>query len=240
VRGLFVTGTDTEVGKTVVACAIAATLASNGERVATFKPAVTGLTEPQGVLPDHELLRRSAGSGQAAEAVSPYRFGPAVSPHFAAELAGIEIAPGHLVAGAEAAAANADVLVVEGVGGLLVPLSGGYLVRDFAAELGFPLVVVARPGLGTINHTLMTIECARAAGLEVAAVVLSPWRRFPRAIQRSNRRAIEMLGDVETFGLPKVEIADGVGPVRAIPAGRWVGQASTAAGLHPTQRTPAG
>jgi dethiobiotin synthetase len=224
VRGVFVTGTDTEVGKTVVACAIAATVASRGEHVAVFKPAVTGLTEAQGVLPDHELLRRSADSPQSAEAVSPYRFGPAVSPHLAADLAGIEISPGHLVAGAEAAAASANVLVVEGVGGLLVPLAREYLVRDFAVELAVPLVIAARPGLGTINHTLMTIECARAAGLGVSAVVLTPWSRFPSAVQRSNRRTIEALGGVETFGLPRVEIARGVGPVRGLPAERWVGE----------------
>jgi dethiobiotin synthetase len=223
-RGVFVTATDTEVGKTVVACAIAATLATGGQRVAAFKPAVTGLTDLDGTMPDHELLRRSADSPQPAEAVSPYRFGPAVSPHLAAELVGIEIAPGHLVAGAEAAAALADVLVVEGVGGLLVPLAGDYLVRDFAAELGLPVVIAARPGLGTINHTLMTIECVRAAGLEVAAVVLTPWRRFPRAIERSNRSTIEALGHIETFGLPKVEVANGVGAVRTLPAARWVGE----------------
>jgi dethiobiotin synthetase len=223
-RGVFVTGTGTEVGKTVVACAIAATLASRGERVATFKPAVTGLSELAGAAPDHQLLRRSAGSGQAAEAVSPYRFGPAVSPHLAAELAGIEIAPSHLVAGAESAAANADALVVEGVGGLLVPLCDRYLVRDFATELALPVVIAAGPGLGTINHTLMTIECAQSAGLYVAAVVLTPWSRFPSAMERSNRATIELLSDVETFGLPHVEAADGFGPVRGLPADRWVGQ----------------
>src|SRR5919198_634353 len=230
-RGVFVTATDTEVGKTVVAGTIAATLAARGERVATFKPVVTGLTELHGVLPDHELLRRSARPPQPAEAVSPYRFGPAVSPHLAADLVGIEIAPGHLVAGAEAAAARADVLVVEGVGGLLVPLCEEYLVRDFAAELALPLVIVARAGLGTINHTLMTIECARAAGLDVRVVVLTPWRRFPRAIERSNRHAIQKLGAVETFGLPKLEIASGVGPVRAIPVEHWVGHAGTESDL---------
>jgi dethiobiotin synthetase len=227
-RGVFVTGTDTEVGKTVVACAIAATLAADGDRVAAFKPAVTGLTELRDGLPDHELLRRSAGSAQAAEAVSPYRFGPAVSPHHAAELAGIEIAPGHLVAGAEAAAAHADALVVEGVGGLMVPLAGRYLVRDFAAELGLPVVIAARPGLGTINHTLLTVECARAAGLQVVAVVLTPWPRFPRGLLASNRRAIEELACIETFGLPKVEVAAGVGAIRVLPARRWIGEARPA------------
>jgi dethiobiotin synthetase len=228
-RGVFVTATDTEVGKTVVACTIAATLAARGERVATFKPAVTGLTELDGTMPDHELLRRSAGSAQPAEAVSPYRFGPAVSPHLAAELAGIEVAPGHLVAGTEASTALADVLVVEGVGGILVPLAPDYLVRDLAAELALPVVIAARPGLGTINHTLMTIECARAAGLDVAAVVLTPWRRFPRAVERSNRSTIEALGHVETFGLPELEIANGLGAVRTLPAERWVGDAARAA-----------
>jgi dethiobiotin synthetase len=223
VRGVFVTGTDTEVGKTVVACAIAATLAANGERVAVFKPAVTGLSDTGGAIPDHELLRRSAGSDQRAEAVSPYRFGPAVSPHLAAEMAGIEIAPGHLVAGAEAAAAHADALVVEGVGGLLVPLTVDYSVRDFAVELALPLVIAARPGLGTISHTLLTIEAARAAGLEVAAVVLTPWPRFPRAMAASNRRTIEAVGRVETFGLPRVEVASGVGALRTLPAARWAG-----------------
>ncbi len=221
-RGVFVTGTDTEVGKTVAACAIAATLVANGERVAAFKPAVTGLTETAAAIPDHDLLRRSAGSDQPAEAVSPYRFGPAVSPHLAAELAGIEIAPGHLVAGAEAAAAHVDALVVEGVGGLLVPLAPDYLVRDFAVELGLPVVIAARPALGTINHTLLTIESARSVGLDVAAVVLTPWRRFPRQLEASNRRTIEALGCVETFGLPKVEIASGVGALRTLPVERWV------------------
>jgi dethiobiotin synthetase len=222
-RGVFVTGTDTEVGKTFVASALAATLAANGERVAAFKPAVTGMSE-QGSLPDHVVLRRSARSQQPAEAVAPYRYGPAVSPHLAAWLEGNEIAPGHLIAAAEAAAAHADVMVVEGVGGLLVPLSSAYLVRDFAAELALPLVVAARPGLGTINHTLMTIECARAAGLEVAAVVLTPWPRSPEEIERSNRQTIETLGDVETFGLPPMDIANGAGAVPALPAERWVSE----------------
>jgi dethiobiotin synthetase len=221
VRGVFVTGTDTEVGKTVVASALAATLAAHGNRVAAFKPAVTGVADSAEAPPDHELLRRAAGSDQPPEAVAPYRFGPAVSPHLAAQLAGNEVAPGHLIAAAEAAAAHADVLVVEGVGGLLVPLSPDYLVRDFAAELRLPLVIAARPGLGTINHTLMTIECARATGLEVAAVVLTPWPRFPQEVERSNRQTIESLADVETFGLPQVEIGVAVSD---LPIKRWVSE----------------
>lgn len=203
--GAFVTGTGTGVGKTVVAAAIARTLAADGERVAVFKPALTGLDDEG--EPDHALLRRAAGSEQSDEEIAPYRYGPPMSPHLAAELASEEIEPGRLLAGARAAAADADVLICEGVGGLLVPLSTGYLVRDFAVDLGLPLVVAASPGIGTINHTLLTIEVARAAGLEVAAVVLTPWPDAPSPIERSNRETIAALGEVEVVSLPHLDLA---------------------------------
>ena len=96
------------------------------------------------------------------------RFGPPVSPHLAAELAGAALEPGGARGRGARAAAAADVVVVEGVGGLLVPLTLGYSVRDLAVDLGLPVVVAARPGLGTINHTLLTLEAARAAGLRRA------------------------------------------------------------------------
>jgi len=204
--GLFVTGTSTEVGKTVVAAAIARTLAGEGKRVAVFKPAVTGLDE--GVETDHELLRRASGSAQGDEEIAPYRYGPPASPHLAAALAGEEIDPGRLRAAAATAAAGAEAIVCEGVGGLLVPLSPTYLVRDLAADLGYPLVVVAAPGLGTINHTLLTIEAARAAGLEVAAVVLNPWPGEPSRIERDNRETIAALAGVEVLTLPEVDLSD--------------------------------
>ncbi len=198
-EGVFVTGTGTEVGKTVVAAALARTLAAEGKRVAVCKPAVTGLDEAG--EPDHALLRRAAGSSQSDEQIAPYRYGPPMSPHLAAELAGEEISRGRLLEAARSAAAGADALVCEGVGGLLVPLSPGYLVRDFAVDLGLPLVAAASPSLGTINHTLLTIEAARAAGLEVAKVVLTPWPEKPSAIEESNRATIASLGgvDVETL-----------------------------------------
>src|SRR3954451_23863207 len=129
-RGVFVTGTDTEVGKSVVAAAICAAAADKGITVAAFKPVVTGLDEPAGDWPrDHELLASAATAGQSPEDVAPYRYGPAVSPHLAAQLAGETAAPARLVATAHEQAARADALVVEGVGGLLVPLANDYLVR---------------------------------------------------------------------------------------------------------------
>jgi len=203
-RGLFVTGTDTEVGKTVVAGAIAAAVRARGERVAVYKPVVTGLDEPvaAGWPRDHELL--AAAAGVSAEAVAPHRFGPPVSPHLAAELAGVELELEAMVlaAGAAAAEADAELLVAEGVGGLLVPLTREHTVRDLAVALGLPLVIAARPGLGTISHTLLTIEAARAAGLTVAGVVITPWPDEPTVMERSNRETIARLGGVEVAALP--------------------------------------
>ena len=204
-RGVFVTGTGTEVGKTAVAAAMARTAAGSGQRVAVFKPAVSGLDE--GGEADHELLRRAAGSGQSDDEIAPYRFGPAVSPHLAAELAGTPIEPRVVLEAARAAAENADLLVCEGVGGFLVPLTPGWLVRDLARELDLPVVIAAPPGLGTINHTLLTLESVRAAGLRAAAVVLTPWPTEPSELERSNRETIASLGDVEVMILSLLDLA---------------------------------
>jgi dethiobiotin synthetase len=201
-RGVFVTGTDTEVGKSVVAAAVCAALAARGERVAAFKPVVTGLDEEPGEFGrDHELLASVANAGQAPEDVAPYRFGPPLSPHLAAELADERIEPPRLL---EAARAH-ELLVAEGVGGLLVPITPGYLVRDLAIDLELPLLVAARTGLGTINHTLLTVEAARTAGLRVAAVVMTPWPDEPAEIERSNRDTIARLGAVSVSGLPHTD-----------------------------------
>jgi dethiobiotin synthetase len=205
-RGVFVTGTGTEVGKTMVAAAIARTGVAADERVAVFKPAVSGLDEPG--EPDHVLLRRAAGSGQSDDEIAPHRFRPPVSPHLAAQIAGVEIDPAALVAGAEKAGREADLVICEGVGGFLVPLTRKYLVRDFARELGLPVVIAAAPGLGTINHTLLTLEAVRAAGLEAAAVVLTPWPKNPSALEESNRETIASLGGVEVVLLPELDLSD--------------------------------
>jgi dethiobiotin synthetase len=231
VRGCFVTGTDTGVGKTVLAAALVAALRARGVRVAAFKPVVTGIDEPEPGRPaDHELL--GAAAGMAPRAVAPLRFGPAVSPHLAAELAGTAIEPDGLVAAARAAGARADALVVEGVGGLLVPLTPEHTIRDVAVALGLPVVVAARPGLGTISHALLTVEAARAAGLEVRAVVLTPWPQDPSAMERSNRTTIARMGAVEVATLPAVGTAvDELAAAGAeLPIDGWLGPEAAAAG----------
>jgi dethiobiotin synthetase len=204
-NGVFVTGTGTEVGKTVVAAAIAHSRVAAGQSVAVFKPAVTGLDEPG--EPDHELLRRAAASDQPDDAIAPYRYGLPASPHLAAELAGEQIEPERLLGAAEETATDADYLVCEGVGGLLAPLARDYLVRDLIRELELPIVVAAPAGLGTINHTLLTLEAARSAGLEVALAVLTPWPGDPDPIESSNRETLERLGGAPVAGLPKLDLS---------------------------------
>jgi dethiobiotin synthetase len=205
-EGIFVTGTGTGVGKTVLAAVTAHSLAATGKAVAVFKPAVTGLEEPGEA--DHELLRRAAGSSQSDAEIAPYRYDPAASPHLAAELAGERIERDVLLAAARSAAEGADTVVCEGVGGFLAPLSRDYLVRDLAVDLGLPLAIAASPGLGTINHTLLTIAAARAAGLRVAVVVLTPWPERPTQIERSNRETIAELGEVPVEILSPLDLAD--------------------------------
>jgi dethiobiotin synthetase len=231
--GLFVTGTDTGVGKTVLSAALAAALAQDGRQVRAYKPVLTGLDEdarssdPGAWPPDHELLASAAG--MSPEDVAPLRYGAAASPHLAAALEGARIDRAALLDEAHAAAARAAAahatLIVEGVGGLLVPLAEDYTVCDLARELQLALLVAARPGLGTINHTLLTLRAARAAQLHVLAVVLTPWPAQPTAIERSNRETIARLGQVEVQTLSHVAGPDRAALARAgdaLPWRRWL------------------
>jgi dethiobiotin synthetase len=238
-RGLFVTGTDTGVGKSVLSAALVATMVAAGEPVRAHKPVVTGLDEPAGEWPpDHELLASVAG--MTPEEVAPLRYGPAVSPHLAAQLAGEQLDPKSMVQAARASATEASpsgpsarkpdrneesTLIVEGVGGLLTPLSEDYSVCDFAVTLGLPVLIAARPGLGTINHTLLTLQAARASGLRVCAVVLSSWPEQPSAMERSNHETIARLGEIEVAGFSHVPRYDTTSLAQAgagLPWQRWL------------------
>jgi dethiobiotin synthetase len=202
-----------------VAAAVCAALRARGHDVGAFKPAVTGLDEQEGEWPhDHVLLAEAAGGGQTPEDIAPYRYGPPLSPHYAAELAGEVIEPARLLE----VARTHDPLVCEGVGGLLVPITPGYLVRDLAVDLGMPLVIAARTGLGTINHTLLTVEAARAVGLRVAAVVMTPWPAEPEAIERSNRETVERLAGVSVSGLPPVDPGSLAQAGSGLPLDEWL------------------
>jgi dethiobiotin synthetase len=204
VTGLFVTGTGTGVGKSVVAAAIVAALTARGEKVAAFKPAVSGLDEiTPGWPPDHELLASATG-WQSPQSVSPFTFGPPVSPHLAAREAGVAITLDALLAAYAAAADSADTIICEGVGGLMVPLADApeLSVLDFAKSIDLPTVVATHPGLGTISDTRLTVDRLEAEGLTVAAVVISGWPEQPSAIELSNLETLARLLRVEVATLP--------------------------------------
>jgi dethiobiotin synthetase len=170
-RGLFVTGTDTGVGKTEVACALLSGARAAGLDVGAMKPAQSG-TAP-GQVSDAERLRQAAGGGDPLELVCPYQFAPPLAPGVAARLAGVEISMPRLLEAARTLASRHAALLVEGAGGLLVPLTLRQTYADLAVALGLPVLVVARAGLGTVNHTALTLEALRARGLAVAGVVLN-------------------------------------------------------------------
>jgi len=172
---LFITGTDTAVGKTVVAGAIAAYLRGKGKSIGVMKPAETGcaLKDGRPFPKDAYFLKRASGSEDSLEDICPYSFVEPLAPAVAAKRAGVKIKTGFIRDKFAAIAARHDMVIVEGAGGIMVPLSGKYLFLDLAAELGLPVVIVGRAGLGIINHTLLTVQAVRARGLAIHAIILN-------------------------------------------------------------------
>ncbi len=171
--GVFITGTDTGIGKTRVAVGVTAAAVGLGLRVAVMKPVASGSTRTDSGLRNDDALALQNVSNIGANYVeiNPYCFEPAISPHLAAAAAGVAIELGRIVAGARQLAARADWTVVEGAGGLLAPLTPTMTIADLAAQLGWPLVIVVGVRLGCLNHAALTLASARAAGLEVAGWV---------------------------------------------------------------------
>ncbi len=177
VPGLFITGTDTGVGKTCVGALIARSLVSSGRRVGVYKPAASGCRREGKTLvsDDAVALWNAAGRPGDLEHVCPQRFAAPLAPHLAAREEGRQLDAGLLGRGMEYWRGRAEIILVEGAGGLMSPLGEDGYVADLAAEFGFPLLVVSRNVLGTINQTLQTLIAAATfrQGLPVAGVVLN-------------------------------------------------------------------
>jgi dethiobiotin synthetase len=170
-RGLFVTATDTGVGKTEVSCAILANARAAGLDAVGMKPAQSG--HVPGEPSDAERLRDACDRSEPLETICPYTFAAPLAPAVAARVEGKEVSFGRIVDAARALAARHAALLVEGAGGLLVPLTARETYADLAAALRLPVLVVARAGLGTVNHTALTLEALRARGLALAGIVLN-------------------------------------------------------------------
>lgn len=173
--GVFITGTDTGVGKTRVGAALAHLLTGRGLRVRPRKPVESGCpTGPGGLLPqDASVLREAASGAEPLERICPYRLRAPLSPERAAEVEGVTLDLGRLHAACLADVRDDDFLLVEGAGGFYSPLARGALNADLAGGLGLPVLVVAADRLGTLNHTLLTVEAVRMRGLPLAGLVLN-------------------------------------------------------------------
>ena len=206
-RGWFVTGTDTGVGKTHVTALLLAALRQAGVDAVPMKPVQTGCLRRGGVLvaPDLEIALAAAGlTPTPAEKrwMCPARFRTPCSPHLAAARDGKRIRVRDLVAAYRHLAARHASVVVEGAGGIMAPLNARETMLDLMRALRLPVVLVARTGLGTINHTLLSLAALRAAGLPLAGVVLNATQRGEgRGLVASNRATIERLGNVKVLAV---------------------------------------
>jgi dethiobiotin synthetase len=234
IKSFFITGTDTGVGKTIVAGAIAAALRARGMKVGVMKPAETGCRDMTAsevhrysdggragtgkfhsygnakgagldLYPrDAAFLKKVSASDTPLNIICPYRFREPLAPAIAAVRAGMKIDLKLIRKNFEIIRAESDAVLVEGAGGLMVPLAGKKLYLDLAAELGIPLIIVARAGLGTINHTLLTVSAAGARKIEISAIILNQGRKNkPDAASLTNPETIMRLcGIKRVFSLP--------------------------------------
>lgn len=172
-HGYFITGTDTGVGKTLVACALLRQMARRGYSAIGMKPVAAGCAMVDGcrINDDVEALRRASSVAIDGEAICPYPLPAAIAPHIAAADAGVRIELAVILSHFRALAARADGLVVEGVGGFRVPLNARHDTADLAALLGLPIILVVGMRLGCLNHALLTAEIIRARGLSLAGWV---------------------------------------------------------------------
>jgi dethiobiotin synthetase len=174
-KGIFITGTDTGVGKTYLASGIAAEMRLRGVNVGVMKPAETGCSMRGGRLvpQDARRLMKAAGVDDLVDLVNPYRFRRPLAPSVAARLAGKKIEPDKILLAYRELSRRHDFMIVEGAGGIMVPLRGVYTYLDLAKALALPILIVARPGLGTINHTLLTIAALRERRLAISGIVIN-------------------------------------------------------------------
>jgi dethiobiotin synthetase len=202
VPGLFITGTDTDVGKTIVAGAIADWFRRRGRRAGVSKPVGSGCVRRREglVSEDAEWLAHCADSPHPLDLICPQRYVEPLAPAVAAERSRQPLDWTEVERSLQLMSRDSEVMIVEGVGGVMVPLDAKHTVLDLAVAIGLPAIVVARPALGTINHTLLTLHALRQVGVPVAGVVIN---RYPAenttVAEETNPRAIEKWGRVKVL-----------------------------------------
>ncbi|HUC99585.1 MAG TPA: dethiobiotin synthase [Candidatus Polarisedimenticolaceae bacterium] len=206
-KGVFITGTDTGVGKTFFACKLAALLRVSGYRVGVMKPAESGCAEREGKLypEDATLLKKASASQDPLDKICPYQFREPLAPNVAAQREGITLDIDRLIDVYNEISSTHDITLVEGAGGLMVPLLPSYTYADFARVLKLPVLVIAANRLGMINHLVLTLEHARCKGLSVLGYVLNRLESGASLAAETNREALSTLTAVICAGeLPYV------------------------------------
>jgi dethiobiotin synthetase len=202
---VFVTGTDTGVGKTLVTAALARHFCIKGLNVGVMKPIETGVINPEKLGSDATLLRWAAASTDAAGTISPYRFAKALAPCQAAKAAKALIDIESIVNACHSLRLSKDILLIEGAGGLMVPIRGGYIMADLAKSMGTSLLVVTHPRLGTLNHTLLTTFAARAMGLQLNGFIINRMPEVPDEAEQEAPHLLASLASADLIGvLPEV------------------------------------
>lgn len=226
---IFITGTDTGVGKTLVAAALARHFSLRGLNVGVMKPIETGVNDPAGLGPDATLLRWAAESTDDEKLISPYRFTQPLAPCQAATLAKDPIDVDKIVTAYQALRYDKDIVIVEGAGGLMVPIRGGYIMADLARQLDLSLLVVTHPRLGTLNHTLLTTFAARAMELDLSGYIVNQMPEKPSEAEKgaphllASLASADLLGVLpEVFGTDQEKVKRLAGEVEKLPAYQWL------------------
>lgn len=227
---VFVTGTDTGVGKTLVTAALARHFRDQGLNVGVMKPIETGVADPRSPGADAALLRWAAQVEDDDDLLSPYRFDLPASPHQAAAAATAHIDVKKIVDAFHTLRRGRDLMLVEGAGGLMVPIRGGYLMADLATQLDLPLLVVTRPDLGTLNHTLLTTFAARTMELPLCGVIVNRMPTHPGRVEAESPHLLSSMASADLLAvLPEAEgpseeekVLQLAGQLEQLPTYQWL------------------
>jgi len=203
-KGIFITSTDTGVGKTFVAVSLLMAMKEMGLHVCPMKPVETGCRIKDGKLIPQDAINliNASGINEPINVINPYRFKHPLAPSVAAELEGVSIRKRKILTAYNYLLNKYNITIVEGAGGIMVPVYKKYLILDLVKDLNTPLIIVSRPSIGTINHTLLTIEAARSRGIDIIGVIINYSSKTKKGLsEKTNPEIIERLGRVSVLGV---------------------------------------
>ncbi|MBI5049302.1 MAG: dethiobiotin synthase [Nitrospirae bacterium] len=202
-KGIFITGTDTGVGKTFVAAGLLKAFKEAGFNACPMKPVETGCLIKKGKLIPEDTIKLINASGimEPLDIINPYRFRHPLAPSVASEIEGIPIKKQKILSAYHYLSNKYNITIVEGAGGIMVPVYKKYLSLDLIADLRLPIIIVSRPELGTINHTCLTIDAAKRRRINILGVIINYSDRMKKGLaEKTNPKIIEKLSGVHILG----------------------------------------